>query len=137
MIEKGDELIPEKILNEKPILNIATHNMLAFSDPIFSALKKRACFIEVVRHPLYMIKQIHLNMERLLNSPRNFNLFYEFNKKDVPAFAYGWENLFLNSNNMDKAIFYIQKISEKTIANKKKLNQSIQIKSLLYVLKSL
>ena len=121
LIEKGDELIPEKILNEKPILNIATHNMLAFSDPIFSALKKRACFIEVVRHPLYMIKQIHLNMERLLNSPRNFNLFYEFNKKDVPAFAYGWENLFLNSNNMDKAIFYIQKISEKTIANKKKI----------------
>ena len=119
--EKGDELIPEKILNEKPILNIATHNMLAFSDPIFSALKDRACFVEVVRHPLYMIKQINLNMERLMNTPRNFNLFFEFNKKTVPAFTYGWEKLFLNSNNMDKAIFYIQKITEKSNEKKRKI----------------
>lgn len=121
LTEEGDELIPKKILKEKPILNIATHNMLAFSDPIFSALKDRVCFIEVVRHPLYMIKQINLNMERLMNTPRNFNLFFEFDKKDIPAFAYGWEKLFLNSNNMDKAIFYIQKITEKVNIKKKKI----------------
>lgn len=121
LYEKGDEHIPEKILKEKPILNIATHNMLAFSDPIFSALKDRAFFIEVVRHPLYMIKQINLNMERLMNTPRNFNLFFEFNKKDVPAFSYGWEKLFLSSNSMDKAIYYIKKISEKTIEKKKRI----------------
>ncbi len=40
LMSKGDELVPEKIKKEKPILHFASHNLLAFSNPIFDSSKK-------------------------------------------------------------------------------------------------
>ena len=61
LFSKGNEDIPELIKKEKPILHFATHYLLAFSEPIFKSLGERVFFIEVVRHPLYMLIQQTLN----------------------------------------------------------------------------
>ena len=45
---KGDELIPSRIKKERPILHFATHNLLAFSEPIFNCLKDKVTLIEIV-----------------------------------------------------------------------------------------
>ena len=114
LFDKGDEDIPEKIIKQKPILNFASHHLLAFSEPVFSALGEKVVFLEVVRHPLYMVKQIALNMERLINNVRSFSLYFEYKNQTLPSYVHGWEDLFIESNNMDKAIHYIDQLTNKT-----------------------
>ena len=80
IFQRGDNEIPSRIKKMKPILNVATHNLLGMSELIFESLKNRAILIEVVRHPLYMIVQQTLNFERLLHSPRDVRVSIEYKK---------------------------------------------------------
>lgn len=112
IFQKGDEIIPERIKKVKPILNLATHNLLGYSEPIFSGLGNRVVLIEVVRHPLYMIKQQTLNMERLLDNPRDTDIYFEYKGKQIPYYSFGWEDLFICSNNIEKTIYTIDKLTQ-------------------------
>lgn len=116
----GDIEIPNKIKKLKPILNLTTHDILSFSYPLFEALKNRLFLIEVIRHPYYMIIQQALNMERLLNNPRDIQINLNHKNNELPYFAYGWEDLFINSNNIDRAIYTICFSIEKN--EKEKIN---------------
>jgi len=117
LLLKGDEVIPERIKKEKPILHFATHNLLAFSEPVFKALGEKVILIEVVRHPLYMFIQQTLNMEHWFNSTgasRQFHLFIQYGKQQLPFWNFGQEDLYLKSKPVERAIYEIQKISELT-----------------------
>ena len=109
IFQDGDLTIPEKIKNEKPILNLTTHDLLSVSDPIRLGLNDSVLFIEVVRHPLYMVKQQQLNMERLTDNPRDIQINIEYKGKQLPYFSAGWEEKFLSSNSIEKAIYCIEK----------------------------
>ena len=138
LFQKGDENIPDKITSMKPILSFTTHNLLGFSKPIFSALQDRVVFIEVVRHPLYMIKQISLNMEKLIGDVRDFTILFSYKNKQLPYYIYGWEELFLIANSVDKAIYYLDELTKITENRKRDLiyqfdNQIITIPFELFV----
>jgi hypothetical protein len=105
---KGDEHTPNRIKQERPILHLTTHNLLGISEPVFRGLGGRVVLIEVVRHPLYMIKQQILNMERILEGPRDFSIYLKCAQRSVPFWTWGWEDLFLKSNNVEKVIYAIQ-----------------------------
>jgi hypothetical protein len=109
IFQKGDLDIPEKIKKQEPILNLTTHDLLGSSDPIISAIGDRVLFIEVVRHPLYMVKQQKLNMDRLVNNARDIQINIEYEGNQLPYFAHGWEEQFINLNSMEKAIYCIEK----------------------------
>ncbi len=129
LFQKGDEVIPERIKSEKPILHLTTHHMLGFSEPIYAALDSRVVFIELVRHPLYMIKQQALNMERLLDTPRDFTIYYDYKGQALPYFLLGREEAYLAANPMERAIFYIEQMTafteERKIALKQKHGSQI------------
>ena len=108
IFQEGDMAIPQKIKEEKPILNLTTHDLLSVSDPIISGLGARVVLIEVVRHPLYMIKQQYLNIVRLIDNPRDIQICIEYKGRQLPYFANGWEEKFINSNDMEKAVFSLQ-----------------------------
>jgi hypothetical protein len=110
---KGDEDIPERIKKEKPILHFTTHNLLAYAEPVFEGLGSRAIFIVVVRHPLYMIIQQTLNMERLLSTPRDVDVYFEYGDAQLPYYIYGWEKLYLQSNFVERAIYNIEKMTKR------------------------
>ena len=114
----GDEKIPKKIELYQPILNVASHHMLSNSLPIFKALEDRVVFIEVVRHPLYMIKQIFLNYENLIGDVRSFSLYVSKENEIIPSYAHEWKDLYLKSNSMDKAIYYLDYFINKTKRSK-------------------
>ena len=76
--QKGDEIVPQRIIDEKPILHYAAHNLLGYSDPIFRSLENKLVFIEVVRHPLYMVIQ---NMINHINILKINEIFRSFNKR--------------------------------------------------------
>ena len=132
IFQKGDMFIPERIKTERPILNLTTHDLLSMSDPIFSGLEDSVVLIEVVRHPLYMVKQQHLNMERLLNNSRDINIYIEHNKQQLPYFAAGWEEIFINSNSMEKAVYCIEKTTNKS-NNKRKQREELNPLSIITI----
>jgi len=120
IFQKGDMEIPERIKNEKPILNLTTHDLLSVSDPIIPAIGHAVLYIEVVRHPLYMVKQQQLNMKNLVNNERDIQINIEYDGYQLPYFAHGWEKKFLNCNSMEKAIYCIEKTTNAT--NSKRQN---------------
>lgn len=117
---KGDIVIPERIKREKPILSLTVHKLLSIAEPVFEALKERVVFIEIVRHPLYMIIQQAWNNENLINDVRDFVVYYKHNMKEYPWYAAGWEDLFDEANPVEKAIYYIEKVG--ILTEKSKLN---------------
>ncbi len=108
LFQKGDAHIPARIKSEQPILHLTTHNLLGYSQPIFEALKSRVTFIEVVRHPLYMIRQQALYTDRYGNDVRDFTICHKHNGSIVPYFAAGWEDLFLQSSGVNRVIYSIK-----------------------------
>ena len=123
IFQKGDLVIPERIKNERPILNLTTHDLLSMSDPVLSGLGEAVLFIEVVRHPLYMVKQLQLNMERLVDNVRDIQINVEYQGRQLPYFAYGWEEQFLNANSMEKAVSCIEKTTHATNKKRKLWNE--------------
>ena len=124
----GDEKVPEMIQQENPILNLAVHNLLSYSEPIWQALRDRCVFIEIVRHPLYMVRQQALNMSHLLGDVRNFEVNYAHKGFDLPYYIHGWEKDYLNSNPMERAIYLIDKLTHRTNIARKKLKEEYQAK---------
>ena len=70
----GDEAVPRLIKEKRPILNFNTHDLCQVAMPVFEALGERLVFINMVRHPLFMVIQQTLNMERLINNARDIQL---------------------------------------------------------------
>ncbi|OGQ47355.1 MAG: hypothetical protein A3H42_01670 [Deltaproteobacteria bacterium RIFCSPLOWO2_02_FULL_46_8] len=121
LFQAGDTAVIPKIEREKPILNLATHNILPFAEPIQEALGSRVLIVEVVRHPLYMIKQQSLYQNRYGTDPRDFTVWFDYQGHALPYFAHGWEEIFLNANETDRSIYMIYFLQKK-IANIKNGN---------------
>ena len=92
LFTKGDEVIPERIKREKPILHFATHNLLAFCEPVFKALGEKVVVIEIVRHPLYMLIQQTMNREHHMDpsgAARQFHLYIKHGEHQLPFKDFG------------------------------------------------
>ena len=133
LFSKGNEDVPGLIKKEKPILHFATHNLLAFSEPIFNCLGERVALIEVIRHPLYMLIQQTLNQINLFESngtARQFHLYIKYGNQQIPYWNYGQEELFLKSKPVEKAIYEMQKLTELTENFKKQKLEGNSVKVL-------
>jgi len=104
---KGDEAIPNLIKNEKPILQLTTHMLFPNIKLLFKALRKELIFIEVIRHPLYMIIQHEKNMEKL-EDPRFQHIRYELDGEEYTFFSDGIEEHFDSGNTFEKAIYSME-----------------------------
>jgi len=117
LFSKGNEDIPDIIKKEKPILHFATHNLLSFSEPVFNSLGERVVLIEILRHPLYMLIQQTLNQIKNYSSfgtARTFHLYIKHSNGQVPFWNYGQEELYFNSNPVERAIYEMKKLTELT-----------------------
>ena len=101
----GDEAIPALIKSQRPILNFNTHDLCQVAPPLFEALGNRLVFINVVRHPLFMVIQQTLNMQRLVNNARDIQVHFDYHGAELPYYTLGWEDLFLKSNPVERAIY--------------------------------
>ena len=107
MLMKGDEVIPQVIKSEKPILQLTTHMLFPNIRLLFNALRDELIFIEVIRHPLYMIIQHEKNM-RKLEDPRFQHIRYELDGKEYTFFSDGIEEHFDSDNTFEKAIYSME-----------------------------
>lgn len=107
LFNKGDQFIPKFIIDNKPILHFATHNLLPYSKILFETLSKKILFIEILRHPLYMIKQQFLNYENLLQSSRHFHINIKKSNKEYFFWDAPYIEKKLNFNPIDMAINHL------------------------------
>lgn len=103
--EEGDS-IGERIQRENLALQIMSHIILPCADPLFAAFGNRLKFIEMVRHPLYMIDHWLSYLPRM-NSSREFTLAVDFEGKKVPWFAAEWADRFLSASIPERAVLSI------------------------------
>jgi|688.fasta_scaffold101930_2 hypothetical protein len=129
LFTKGDEAIPNKIINEQPILHIATHGLTGISQPLFDAMPDGMLFINMRRHPLFLLRQNIWNMSNLINNQRSFWLYYDKHEKSNPFFYFNNEKLFYEANPKEKAIYFIN-----WYLNKQKNNLDIRNQSSYYEL---
>ena len=120
---RGDENVPKLVKKRKPILSITVHKLISRSSAVFEALGNRFKFIEIVRHPLYMIIQQSLNNQNMIDSVRDFTISFDFNGVQMPWYTYGWEKEFLRLNPVEQAILYIHKMTKLTEDFKNKLGK--------------
>ena len=124
LFEKGDKEVPDIIKKRKPILLLTTHQLTAISKPLFQSLGSRLFFIQLVRHPLYMIKQHEENIINVTSQIRNFGLQIEFNNQQIPAYALGYEEKFIEASPMEKVILYLDRFTSLAEKTKSELNKN-------------
>jgi hypothetical protein len=107
MLKKGDEAIIPLVKKEKPILQLTTHMLFPSAQLLFNALSDRLIFIEVVRHPLYMIIQHEMNMAKL-DDPRFQHIRYELDGEEYTFFSDGIEEKIKSGNTFEKAIYSME-----------------------------
>ena len=108
LFQEGDQAALERIHRERPILHLVTHFVLTVGTPLFHALGDRLRIVEVVRHPLYMLKQQFMYMPRFGTDVRDFTIWFDYEGLTVPWFSLGWERKFADACPMDKAIYMIE-----------------------------
>jgi len=118
----GGEEVVERIQKERPIHHVLTHHLMIHSVPIAKALEDRFSLVELVRHPLYVIKQWHLYIEHYTTDPRDFDVWYDYKGSPLPFFAKGWEDLYVRSNPMDRSIYSIERYNHFAKASFEKLS---------------
>lgn len=113
LFQAGDEAAVQRIKSERPILHLVTHLLFVHTPLLLEALGSRGKIVEVVRHPLYMIKQQSLYMDRFAADPRDFSIWIDAGGGTVPWFARGWEQKFLQANAMDRAIYMVDEMGRR------------------------
>lgn len=105
---EGDQKIDE--INKNNIaLHIMSHMIMLVADPLFDVYGDRLTLVEVVRHPLYMVKHWHSYFQRF-DSPRELTVCIDHKGNKVPWFAAGWADEFVESTLMDRALISIVRL---------------------------
>ena len=134
LFEKGDEIIPSRIKKNNPILHFAVHNLLPISKPVFLSLQKKLKFIEVIRHPLYMIIQQtlnHINISKNNGSARQFRIYLDCNNKKIPFTSKEFHQKYFFLQPVERAILEMENFYN--LSNRFKKENSNLIKNLITI----
>jgi hypothetical protein len=110
LFKTGDDKVVEEIKNDKPILQIMTHNILQSSKLLFDTFDSLVKMIVMVRHPVYMVEHWFNYIDRVGVDLREFTLTTGDNG-EIPWFASGIEN-YSSMKPMDKVIYGIKALMD-------------------------
>jgi len=109
LFKVGDATVVEEIKNEKPILQIVSHNILQVSNLLFDTFESSIKIIVMVRHPVYMAEHWFNYIDRVGTDLREFTLTKGENG-DIPWFTSEIQN-YLSLNTMDRVIYGIKSLT--------------------------
>jgi hypothetical protein len=104
LLERDGAAAVERIRKDRPIVQILSHQALGIGLPLFQTLGERLKVIEMVRHPLNLVEHWASFMDWVGREARDFTVWIRYGEDHLPWFALGWEETFLSSNAMDRAI---------------------------------
>jgi len=126
----GDEAL-KKIDKNRMIIPVLTHMSTSENDFFHMAFGERCKIINCIRHPIFILEWYVDFWSKISLSPRNFVLMVRHNDKEVPFFAFGWEDEFLAANNLERAIKSISVLTKGYTDNLKKIKKQHGDKSIL------
>jgi len=99
---EGNDVVTS-INNNNLALNVMSHMILPVSEPLFQSYGERLKIIEMVRHPLYLVKHWYSFLSRFEDS-RIFTLSSTLDNIKVPWFAYKWDTKYASDTLMDRVL---------------------------------
>jgi hypothetical protein len=111
IFQAGDAAAVERIRQSHPILQLTIHNVMLFVPAWFRALGDRLRIVELVRHPLYMVKQGEIYFRMFGTDVREFSLWIDWQGQALPFFAHGWEAQYAQANAMDRVIYTMDRLT--------------------------
>ena len=133
LFDKGGDYFLKKIDKSRMIIPIATHMSSSNNDLFLRALGKRCKIIRCVRNPIFMIEHWAGYIGRCQTDSREFTLKIDHKGEDVPFFAKGWEDEYLEINDFEKSIKSISLLTDHYDNNFDKLNKKYGKYSVLEV----
>jgi len=112
---EGDEIV-EIINTQNRALLLVTHHITAIREPLVTALGNRLFLIDVVRHPLQLVKYWTRYFSDFDRS-REFTLSALVGATRVPWFAINWSEEFVSLSPIDRAIRCINQIQSASLAS--------------------
>lgn len=115
LFQKGDNCIPQKIKSQNPILSFVTCNLIFFIQNLADALGSRMIFIETVRDPIYMFKQLKILLKDvIINNPEK-DFTFRVNQENFNSFYFDYftdlKFLFNNDSDLDElVVMYLDRI---------------------------
>lgn len=105
----------ERILRDKPVFQVQTHDTLGHSGLYFDAIGGDLRILEIVRHPVDVVTSFFKRGwgERFGVDPRSFKLTFVHGDACVPWYAQGWEDLYLASSPMDRCIRLVDALTRR------------------------
>lgn len=119
----GDDVL-ERIDRQRTMPQIMTHQMLPLADVLFEKLGKRVKFIEMVRHPVYMLDHWLSYIDRYGTDRREFNFWIEWDGQPLPWFAAGWEKEYTQRSSIDRVIMVIDRLFQRSFEIAAKYGES-------------
>lgn len=100
----GDAVI-DRLNQQKPIMMINTHQLLAAMDSLFEQFNENVFVVEMERHPLYLLEHWLSYMDMHGVSARDFTIWVEDSKKNsVPWFAHSWRDEYWSLTKFDRVV---------------------------------
>jgi hypothetical protein len=111
---EGDGVI-DRINRENLGLQIMSHCMLPVADPLFEAYGERLRIVEMVRHPVYLVRHWEAYLSRF-DGAREFTIAFECEGRKVPWFAADWAADYVRLPLVDRIIGSICWLYERLFA---------------------
>ncbi len=103
-----------KIYKENPGTLIVSDFAIFGFNLLAESLDSRLRFIEIVRHPLYLINYVQ-NYLREFDRPREFTLAFDLHGQKVPWMAQSWASEYLSLTLLEKSMLMIARAQSKVI----------------------
>lgn len=111
----GDDVL-RRITDERPILQIISHQSMPFLPNMLDAFGERLRFVEMVRHPVYMMQHWLGYISRYGTDVREFTICIDAAGRAVPWFAEGFEAQYLASSLVDRSILCMERLMTESFA---------------------
>ena len=105
----GDAVMDRK-KNEKPILSFVTHQLFEFKNVMFDAFGERLKFIEMVRHPYFLVDHWLSYQNRIGVHVRDLTLCGDHKNSAYPWFAEHWKEEYVRSNEFERVLLSISRL---------------------------
>ena len=101
------------ITNNNVALNIMSHMVAAVSSPLFEAYGDRLKLVEMVRHPMYMVRHWYSYLGRF-DDEKEFTISFSYKGEKLPWYSAEWKDKYLNLSLMDRCLASISYMYSRT-----------------------
>jgi hypothetical protein len=96
-------------------LFLVTHQLISCINQLRQAFNQRLKIVEMVRHPLYLLDHWHTYIDFHGNDEKDLTIWIKSSRHNLPWFAAGWEEKYLDANSYDRVIYSVKFLMDHVI----------------------